>query len=179
MLPPLSFPVLDYRHLCGKAFQFSADCLSRMTMRFVFGTRRVIVTARPAAPTCIRFFSDNVTYSGGQAGIQGGFYASGGARSQVSPQAHHRPEAVAALDDIRRLREVMQHVNEMEVELSRLGTEVSGRSIELKSSLKKRLSARSMFDLLERLEINNQPVWGLTQEERALVATARQKVNSC
>lgn len=33
-----------------------------------------------------RTFSDNVTYSGGQAGVQGGFYGAGGARSQVSPQ---------------------------------------------------------------------------------------------
>ncbi|CAM9952211.1 unnamed protein product [Discosporangium mesarthrocarpum] len=136
-------------------------------------------STRPAASACTRSFSDNVTYSGGQAGVQGGFYASGGARSQVSPQAHHRPEAVAALDDIRRLREVMQHVSEMEVELSRLGNTVSGRTIELKSSLKKRLSAPAVFELLKRLEINNQPVWGLTQEERSLVIAAREKVNSC
>lgn len=33
-----------------------------------------------------RTMSDNVTYSGGQAGVQGGFYGAGGARSQVSPQ---------------------------------------------------------------------------------------------
>lgn len=33
-----------------------------------------------------RTLSDNVTYSGGQAGVQGGFYGAGGARSQVSPQ---------------------------------------------------------------------------------------------
>ncbi len=33
--------------------------------------------------------------------------------------------------------------------------------------------------LLNRLEINNQPVWGLTQEERELVRIAREKVNSC
>lgn len=33
--------------------------------------------------------------------------------------------------------------------------------------------------LLTRLEINNQPVWGLTQEERELVRIAREKVNSC
>ncbi|CAM9498667.1 unnamed protein product [Ectocarpus sp. 4 AP-2014] len=126
-----------------------------------------------------RAFSDNVTYSGGQAGVQGGFYGAGGARSQASPQAHHRPEAIAAVDDIRRLREAMQLVSEMEIELGRLGDKVSGRSIELKSAIKKRLSSPTMLELLTRLEIKDQPVWGLTQEERELVKVAREKVNSC
>lgn len=63
------------------------------------------------------------------------------------PRAHHRPEAVAALDDIRRLREAMDHVSEIESELSRLGTAVSARSIELKSALKKRLSAPGMLEV--------------------------------
>lgn len=40
-------------------------------------------------------------------------------------RAHHRPEAIAAVDDIRRLREAMQHVSEMEVELGRLGDKAS------------------------------------------------------
>ncbi|CAN0432033.1 unnamed protein product, partial [Hapterophycus canaliculatus] len=78
------------------------------------------------------------------------------------PRAHHRPEAIAAVDDIRRLREAMQHVSEMEVELGRLGEKarrldffrgggggrgVSSRSIELKSALKKRLSAPTMLEV--------------------------------
>lgn len=62
-------------------------------------------------------------------------------------RAHHRPEAVAALDDIRRLREAMDQVSEMEIELGRLGNAVSGRSIELKSAVKKRLSAPTMFEV--------------------------------
>lgn len=33
--------------------------------------------------------------------------------------------------------------------------------------------------LLTRLEINSQPVWGLTGEERELVRIARDKVNKC
>lgn len=51
------------------------------------------------------------------------------------------------MDDIRRLREAMQHVSEMEIELGRLGEKVSGRSIELKSALKKRLSAPTMVEV--------------------------------
>lgn len=54
---------------------------------------------------------------------------------------------MAALDDIRRLREAMEHVSEIEAELSRLGNAVSARSIELKSALKKRLSAPSMVEV--------------------------------
>lgn len=41
------------------------------------------------------------------------------------------------------------------------------------------LSSTPLLQLLNRLEINNQPVWGLTQEERELVKIAREKVNSC
>lgn len=40
----------------------------------------------PAVAVGARDFSDNVTYSGGQPGVQGGFYGAGGARSQASPQ---------------------------------------------------------------------------------------------
>ncbi len=62
-------------------------------------------------------------------------------------RAHHRPEAMAAVNDIRLLREAMQQVSEMETELARLGDKVSGRSIELKSTLKKRLSAPTMVEV--------------------------------
>jgi hypothetical protein len=36
-----------------------------------------------AARSCRMFSSDNVTYSGGQEGVQGGFYGSGGARAKA------------------------------------------------------------------------------------------------
>lgn len=54
---------------------------------------------------------------------------------------------MAAVNDIRLLREAMQQVSEMEAELARLGDKVSGRSIELKSTLKKRLSAPTMVEV--------------------------------
>ncbi len=50
--------------------------------------RRVLARAAATGVTSRgtrRAFSDNVTYSGGQAGVQGGFYGAGGARSQASP----------------------------------------------------------------------------------------------
>lgn len=55
---------------------------------------------------------------------------------------------MAALDDIRRLREAVQQVSDMEIELGRLGGAVSGRSIELKSTIKKRLSSPNMLEVL-------------------------------
>ncbi|CAM9558203.1 unnamed protein product, partial [Phaeothamnion confervicola] len=118
----------------------------------------------------VSYGSDSVSYSGGQpGGVQGGFYGAGGARSAVDPKAHQRPEAVAALDDVRRLREIMQDVTDMETELERINSPVAPRTIELKSTIKKRLSSPSMITLLNRLEIKEQPVWGLSQEERELV----------
>lgn len=63
-------------------------------------------------------------------------------------RAHHRPEAVAALDDITRLREAMNEVYEMEAEISREASAVSSRSIELKSALKKKLSAPTMVEVM-------------------------------
>lgn len=41
----------------------------------------------------------------------------------------------------------MQHVSSMEIELGRLGDKVSGRSIELKSAIKKRLSSPTMLEV--------------------------------
>ena len=61
---------------------------------------------------------------------------------------------MAALDDIRRLREAVQQVSDMEIELGRLGSAVSGRSIELKSTIKKRLSSPNMLEVLLSLNTN-------------------------
>ncbi|KAG5185812.1 hypothetical protein JKP88DRAFT_180046 [Tribonema minus] len=122
--------------------------------------------------------SDNVTYSGGQEGVQGGFYGSGGARAKAPGSLHHRPEAVAALEDIARLSAIMTDVGSLEAELARCGT-LNAHTIEIKSTLKKTLSSPAMIELLNRLEINAEPVWGLTQAEREMVRTARRKVNTC
>ena len=98
------------------------------------------------------------------------------------PCAHspnHRPEAAAAVEDISRLQDTMLQVTEMEKELAALGGAVSGRSIELKGSIKKKLSSPAFLKLLNKLEINNEPVWGLTQDERSLVKSAREKSRTC
>ncbi|KAG5175425.1 hypothetical protein JKP88DRAFT_228811 [Tribonema minus] len=128
--------------------------------------------------TLSSYSGDNVTYSGGQEGTQGGFYGSGGARSKAAPNLHHRPEAVASQEDIERLKAVMEDVMGMESELAKANS-LNARTIEIKGNLKKTLSSPAMMELLNRLEIQSEPVWGLTQKERDLVRSARRKVNTC
>lgn len=53
------------------------------------------------------------------------------------------------------------------------------RKIQIKASIKKKMTGREMTDLLKRLELRGQPVWGLSVTERALVKEARRLFNSC
>lgn len=137
-----------------------------------------------------RFFSDgggggamdgdgggSITYSGGQATSgQGGFYGAGGARANKT-QTKHRPEAVAHAADIKSLRMLMEEVEELEVQL-RSADELP-KQISIKSAIKKKASGRDMTELLKRLELKGQPVWGLSVSERDLVKEARRRFNSC
>lgn len=52
---------------------------------------------------------------------------------------------------------------------------MSSRSIELKGKIKKTIANPQVRELLTRLEIKGQPVWGLTSKERELVKSARAK----
>eukprot|EP01035_Chromulina_nebulosa_P017272 gene17272-22806_t len=118
---------------------------------------------------CIRCFSDSVTYSGGQANFgQGGFYGSGGARVSSTAPIHY-PEALARKADIEELTKIMNDVDNIETELQSLGPGVTAKSIELKSKLKKTVSNPQVRELLNRLEIKGEPVWGLSSQERDLV----------
>ena len=121
------------------------------------------------------FGSDSITYSGGQASEgQGGFYGSGGSRVLTNKPAHH-PEALAQQADVATLSKIMAEVEQLENDLMTLGNAVSSRSIEIKSRLKKTISNPRVRDLLNRLEIKGEPVWGLSREERTLVRKAKDK----
>ena len=52
---------------------------------------------------------------------------------------------------------------------------VTSRSIEIKARIKKLISNPQVHEMLNRLEIKGQPVWGLSSKERDLVRTARDK----
>jgi len=119
----------------------------------------------------------SITYSGGQATSgQGGFYGAGGARASKA-QTAHRPEAVAHAADIKSLRVLLEEVDELQVEL-RAATELP-KQISIKSAIKKKASGREMTELLKRLELKGQPVWGMSVSERDLVKDARRLFNSC
>ena len=144
--------------------------------------------ARRAAPAlrrpAVRAFSDSmggggITYSGGHASQgQGGFYSSGGARANKENEVEQRTGAVAQMEDVKVLRAVMAEVSELEEQLSTEDDPVSVRSIELKSAIKKRITAKETVTLLKRLVISGAPVWGLSLQERELVEAAQSKMLS-
>ena len=105
---------------------------------------------------------------------QGGFYGSGGSRIASSAPTHH-PEAIARQADIMELAQIMNSLEDLEVELRSLGQVVNTRTIELKAKMKKTVSNPKVRELLNRLEIKGEPVWGLSSKERDLVRSAKEK----
>jgi hypothetical protein len=124
-------------------------------------------------------------YSGGQATEgQGGFYGSGGARADPGNKDDHseeeRNKMLAMAADVEKITHVMQELETLENLLEREDSgQVSGRSIEIKNSIKKLMTSSEVLGALDRLEYNGSPVWGLSMSERALVELARDKVNGC
>jgi hypothetical protein len=56
---------------------------------------------------------------------------------------------------------------------------VTPKLIELKASIKKLMTAPDVVEALKRLEIQGEPVWGLSTDEREMIILAREKVNEC
>ena len=56
--------------------------------------------------------------------------------------------------------------------------QVNESSIELKAALRRKLTGKAMSELLARLEINGEPRWGLSSQERELVKYARSMFNN-
>jgi hypothetical protein len=106
--------------------------------------------------------------------FQGGFYGSGGARKASGAPPHH-PEAIARQSDINELTLIMNEIESLEQELRTIGGVVNTRSIEIKARIKKTISNPKVREMLNRLEIKGEPVWGLSSKERDLVRAAKQK----
>ena len=82
--------------------------------------------------------------------------------------------------DVQKITHVMEELETLENLLEREEEgKVSGRSIEIKNSIKKLMTSPETLESLNRLEYNGSPVWGLSMNERALVELAREKVNEC
>ena len=113
---------------------------------------------------------------------QGGFYGSGGARvSKI--ETEHRPEMLALAADVENLTLVMEEIykldEELEKEKEQHEGQLTGKSLEISSKIKKVMTSNDVMDCLNRLEVDGEPVWGLSSEERDLVHYARLKVNEC
>jgi len=89
--------------------------------------------------------------------------------------------AVVDVEDIAQLTQVMEKIIDLEDQLAAAnnssGSSINERVIEIKASLRRKTTGPVMQQLLERLEINGQPRWGLSTSERQLVHQAREMLN--
>jgi len=90
---------------------------------------------------------------------------------------------VAMAVDVSQVRSVMSEVEGIETllaaeEEANVG-QVTSKQIELKSNIKKLLTAPEFSLSLKNLEFSGLPKWGLSNEERELVMEAKEKVKSC
>lgn len=56
---------------------------------------------------------------------------------------------------------------------------ITGKTIEIKSKIKKACTNPVFIESLNRLELNGEPIWGLSCDERQMIMSARAKVNAC
>ena len=71
----------------------------------------------------------------------------------------------------------LEQILQRELEESR--GEVTGKSIEINSSIKKLMTSNEVMEVMNRLEHDGEPTWGLTESEIELVRDARSKINEC
>ncbi|KAL7565031.1 hypothetical protein ACA910_020742 [Epithemia clementina (nom. ined.)] len=131
--------------------------------------------------------NSNITYSGGQAMEgQGGFYGSGGARAAAYDSSQDTKEegrnfVLAVAGDVQTISETMDEVERLENLLrseEEGSSSVTSKSIEIKSAIKKLLTAKDFAEALNRLEVQGAPVWGLSTDEREMIVSAREKMTN-
>ena len=99
-------------------------------------------------------------------------------------ETEHKPEMLALAADVENLSLVMEEIYKLDAMLEEekeehASSSVTGKSLEISSKIKKIMTSVDVMDCLNRLEVNGEPVWGLSSEERDLVHAARNKVNEC
>jgi hypothetical protein len=80
--------------------------------------------------------------------------------------------------DVLKISDTMKELETLEGLLQRETDPTSGRSIELKASIKKLMTNPEVFQALDRLETTGGLKWGLSSEERQMIMEAREKVKS-
>lgn len=89
-------------------------------------------------------------------------------------------QMLALAADVQKITAVMGEVETLESllesETKASNGEVTGKSIEIKAHTKKLVTSPDFTESLNRLEIQGEPVWGLSSDERELIIDARTKV---
>ena len=95
---------------------------------------------------------------------------------------------IALAADVQKVSSVMKELATLEGiledeaqnnEVSEVPATTSGRAIEVKAHIKKLMTHPNTMEVLDRLEVQGEPVWGLSTYERELIMLAREKVNEC
>jgi hypothetical protein len=90
---------------------------------------------------------------------------------------------LALAADVQKIEKVMKELYGLEnlLRYEEGGDEekvVTGKSMELKNQIKKLITAPDVVESLNNLEIQGEPVWGLSSEEREMIILARDKMNA-
>ena len=100
-----------------------------------------------------------------------------------------RQAVLAYAADVEKISTVMDELYALENELrdqqeqsssnNSDGGGITNKSIELKASIKRLMTGQDVREALERLEVQGEPVWGLSAAEREMIVYAREKMNEC
>ena len=117
---------------------------------------------------------------------RGGYYGSGGSRkldTSTLSSTDPRPQMLALAADVSKITNTMKEVEKLEQllmeEEDSNNNNITGKIIEIKSTIKKACTNPEFIDSLNRLELNGEPIWGLSGDEREMIMNARSKVNEC
>lgn len=133
---------------------------------------------------CVHILSSQLQYSGGQATQgQGGWYGSGGARviTAADVDTAGRDKVLAMAADVQTMQSTAKELALLEnlllSEQESAAGGVTNKTIELKNSMKKLITSPDLNEALNNLEIQGEPVWGLSSEEREMIGYLREKIN--
>jgi hypothetical protein len=91
-----------------------------------------------------------------------------------------KPEYLAWQADVEKLSRIMDKVGSLEDELRSFGPGVNtSATMEIKTRIKKMALNPMVFEILGRLEMKGEPLFGLSCKERDLVREAKLKFKRC